>query len=39
MNLRYYSATVGTMLKNWRGQDEGEDPGKDKEGKQKKIFK
>ena len=26
-------------LKNWKGRDEEEDPGKDGEKKQKKIFK
>jgi hypothetical protein len=31
MNFRHYSATVGMMLKKWRGQDEGEDPRKDGE--------
>jgi len=31
MNIRYCSATVGMMLKNWRGQDEGKDSGKDGE--------
>jgi hypothetical protein len=33
MNLGYYSGTGGMMLKNWRGRDEAEDPGKEKERK------
>jgi hypothetical protein len=33
MNLRYYSANGGMILKNWRGRDEEEDTGKDRERK------
>jgi len=28
-----------SSLKNWKGRDEGEDPGKDGEKKWKEIFK
>jgi len=28
-----------SSLKNWKGRDEGEDPGKDGKRKQKEIFK
>ena len=28
-----------SSLKNWKGQEEGEDPGKDGKKKQKEIFK